>query len=162
MRKIIFSTLIAQLQRAIYNEEGNYLILSDQQLASLQQTSDQIDYVFKHFDLWNHNVEFIEQEMQWDTPAVFFDFQDLKYDTNQGRRRANFVVHLHIVSSVNYRYQEQSEANSRFDLLDLPYKLLQLYNGNGITALTHIGSQTNNDHEDLVESIETFAGWCVD
>lgn len=24
----------------------------------------------KHIDLWNHNVEFIEQEQQWSRPAV--------------------------------------------------------------------------------------------
>ena len=28
----------------------------------------------KHVDLWNHNVEFIEQEEAWDRPAVFVEF----------------------------------------------------------------------------------------
>ena len=28
----------------------------------------------KHIDLWNHNVEFIEQEQQWSRPAVFVEF----------------------------------------------------------------------------------------
>ena len=27
----------------------------------------------KHIDLWNHNVEFIEQEEYWERPAVFID-----------------------------------------------------------------------------------------
>lgn len=165
MRKIIFNTLIAQLQRAVYDETGRFRLLSDSELAAAQtiehEGGEKVNYVFRHFDLWNHNVEFIDQEDQWDTPAIFFDFQDLKYDTGQGVRRANFVVHLHIVSGVDYRYDGQNEANSLFDLLDLPYKLLHYYNGHGLTGITHIGSQTNNDHEQLIESIESFGGFAV-
>lgn len=165
MRKIIFNTLIAQLKRAVYDTDGKFCILSDVELANLQKAEtegrEKVNYVFRHFDLWNHNVEFIGQEDQWDTPAVFFDFQDLKYDTGQGVRRANFVVHLHIVSGVDFSYDGQNEANSRFDLLDLPYKLLHFYNGNGLSGVTHLGSQTNNDHEELVESIESFGGFAV-
>lgn len=165
MRKQIFNTLIAQLKRAVYDADGKFRILNDAELAAAQQAEaaggEKVDYVFRHFDLWNHNVEFIEQENQWNTPAVFFDFQDLKYDTGQGLRRANFVVHLHIVSGVDFCYNGQDEANSRFDLLDLPYKLLHFYNGNGLSGVTHLGSQTNNDHEELVESIESFGGFAV-
>lgn len=165
MRKQIFNTLIAQLKRAVYDADGKFRVLTDSELAAMQQAKatggEKINYVFLHFDLWNHNVEFIDQEDQWNTPAVFFDFQDLKYDTGQGVRRANFVVHLHIVSSVEFRYNGQDEANSRFDLLDLPYKLLHFYNGCGLSGVTHLGSQTNNDHEELVESIESFGGFAV-
>ena len=28
----------------------------------------------KHIDLWNNNVEFIEQESAWQRPAVFIEF----------------------------------------------------------------------------------------
>ena len=28
----------------------------------------------KHIDLWNRNVEFIEQEEGWERPAVFVEF----------------------------------------------------------------------------------------
>lgn len=30
--------------------------------------------LIKHIDLWNHNVEFIEQEENWERPAVFVEF----------------------------------------------------------------------------------------
>ena len=29
--------------------------------------------LIKHIDLWNHNVEFIEQEENWERPAVFVE-----------------------------------------------------------------------------------------
>ena len=28
----------------------------------------------QHIDLWNHNVEFVEQEEGWARPAVFVEF----------------------------------------------------------------------------------------
>lgn len=29
--------------------------------------------LIKHIDLWNHNVEFIEQEENWERPAVLWN-----------------------------------------------------------------------------------------
>ena len=34
----------------------------------------------KHIDLWNHNVEFIEQEESWARPAVFVEFRPIKWN----------------------------------------------------------------------------------
>ncbi len=32
--------------------------------------------LIRHIDLWNEQVEFIEQEEPFDTPAVFIEFRD--------------------------------------------------------------------------------------
>ena len=45
--------------------------------------------VIKHIDLWNHNVEFIEQEDGWARPAVFVEFCPIRWNA--------------IVSGVEYR-----------------------------------------------------------
>ncbi|MBR3571668.1 MAG: hypothetical protein IKN99_00215, partial [Bacteroidales bacterium] len=37
--------------------------------------------LFKHFDLWNQQVEFIEQETPFQTPAIFVEFQPLQWRT---------------------------------------------------------------------------------
>ena len=34
----------------------------------------------KHIDLWNHNVEFIEQEENWARPAVFVEFRPIRWN----------------------------------------------------------------------------------
>ena len=34
----------------------------------------------KHIDLWNHNVEFIEQEENWERPAVFVEFCPIRWN----------------------------------------------------------------------------------
>ena len=36
--------------------------------------------VIKHIDLWNHNVEFIEQEDGWARPAVFVEFCPIRWN----------------------------------------------------------------------------------
>ena len=37
----------------------------------------------KHIDLWNHNVEFIEQEDGWERPAVFVEFATIEWSPFQ-------------------------------------------------------------------------------
>lgn len=36
--------------------------------------------LIKHIDLWNHNVEFIEQEENWERPAVFVEFCPIRWN----------------------------------------------------------------------------------
>lgn len=33
----------------------------------------------QHIDLWNHNVEFVEQEEGWARPAVFVEFGKIEW-----------------------------------------------------------------------------------
>ena len=37
--------------------------------------------VIRHIDLWNEQVEFIEQEEPFDTPAVFIEFRPVQWRT---------------------------------------------------------------------------------
>ena len=46
--------------------------------------------LIKHIDLWNHNVEFIEQEENWERPAVFVEFEPIEWrQQNNGARRGD-------------------------------------------------------------------------
>ena len=80
----------------------------------------------KHIDLWNHNVEFIEQEESWARPAVFVEFRPIKWNAivNGVEYRAEPEVALHVVTdwtgSVNdgspfkeERVSSKSGASSR-------------------------------------------------
>ena len=82
----------------------------------------------KHVDLWNHNVEFIEQEEAWDRPAVFVEFAPIEWRGDKAGYHTNGMLRLHIVTG-----------------------------GEGFGALRLVGSDTNHNHEDIVESIEHFA-----
>ena len=55
--------------------------------------------VFKHCDLWNRQVEFIEQETPFPTPAIFVEFLEIPWQTD-GRsvQDADLTIRLHIVT----------------------------------------------------------------
>lgn len=52
----------------------------------------------KYVDLWNQNVEFIEQENAWPTPAVFIEFSPIEWGANhQGElyfTESSVVLHI--------------------------------------------------------------------
>lgn len=56
--------------------------------------------LIKHIDLWNHNVEFIEQEENWERPAVFVEFCPIRWNAivDGVEYRAEPEVKLHIVT----------------------------------------------------------------
>ena len=62
----------------------------------------------KHIDLWNHNVEFIEQEEQWERPAVFVEFCPIQWNAivHGVEYRAEPVVNLHVVTDWEQRGRE--------------------------------------------------------
>lgn len=53
----------------------------------------------QHIDLWNHNVEFVEQEEGWARPAVFVEFGKIEWSPFQGgSQRGKGLVTIHLVT----------------------------------------------------------------
>lgn len=66
----------------------------------------------KHIDLWNHNVEFIEQEDGWERPAVFVEFATIEWAPFQGgMQRGKGNVSIHIVTDWT-----EGEYDAAFDI----------------------------------------------
>lgn len=119
------------------------------------------EQVFKHFDLWNEQVVFIEQEEPFDTPAVFIEFPAINWQTaNDGTQTSVMQFRLHVITSFNGSARDgstyQAEALKLFDLLDSINNALYKLSGDYFRATTRIRSDTNHNHEELVESLETF------
>ena len=121
--------------------------------------------VFKHFDLWNEQVEFIEDETPFDTPAVFIEFQTINWgDTMQKVQRGSLPLRLHIVTewkgSTNDGSIYQEQALKRLDLVDgLASHLFNWRHdrdGVNIQRMQRSASYTNHNHGELVEDIEDF------
>ena len=80
--------------------------------------------------MWNHNVEFIEQEEQWARPAVFVEFTPIQWQAIQNgvEYRAEPIVNLHVVTdwagSVSADSDFQEESLKVFDLLEEIHKAL--------------------------------------
>ena len=107
----------------------------------------------KHVDLWNHNVEFIEQETAWERPAVFIEFQPMAWEpVKEGLVRGTVTVVLHIVT-------DWKGQNAGMDLWELPDRIAGVLHGlcsPDSTGLRLIGTQVNHNHEDLIETLETY------
>ena len=116
----------------------------------------------KHIDLWNHNVEFIEQETNWERPAVFVEFCPIRWKEIAAgvEYRADARVNLHIVTdwegsaSVGSDFKE--EALEVFDLPELIHESLVCLSGEKFFDLDLVESQTSHNHEEIVENIEVY------
>ena len=119
----------------------------------------------KHIDLWNHNVEFIEQEEQWERPAVFVEFAPIQWVAIQNgvEYRAEPTVNLHVVTdwagSVSAGSEFREESLKVFDLLEEIHKVLACMEGETFMEFDLVESRTNHNHEGLIENIESYC--CV-
>lgn len=116
----------------------------------------------KHIDLWNHNVEFIEQEQNWERPAVFVEFSPIQWNAIVCgvEYRAEPTVKLHIVTdwegSTDADSELQESALNVFDLTEQIHAQLAGMSGEKFKALDLVASYTNHNHEDIVENIEEY------
>ena len=157
-----------------------YLYLElEKKLLAINDEQPQPQHIFKHCDLWNRQVEFIEQETPFQTPAVFVEFpEEIQWRTDgQHIQDADLTIRLHIVTP----WYANTAANvidsdvraTALAYLDIPTVLFrQLHGQHGtvednsdprnpqvigsFNALTRIASRVNHDHERFVDSIETY------
>jgi len=141
-----------------------YLAIKEHIKAITDENGEQ---VFKHFDLWNKQVEFIEQETPFAMPAVFIEFRPIMWDTlGEGNQKADATVVLHIVThwfgqTADYSPIEE-ESLSYLDLADLLHQHMEgftiddddhdLYAG----AFMRSASNINHDHSEYVDSSEEY------
>ena len=111
----------------------------------------------KYVALWNHNVEFIEQEDPWERPAVFIEVQPLEWRCVVPCREYHAVVtvRLHIV------YDWNDKGMNDFDLGgDIAQAVIGL-EGDSFSGLEPVGSATNHNHEEIVEDVDTYQCECA-
>lgn len=144
MRRILYLNLVKRLEE-LKDDDGQALI--------------------RHIDLWNEQVEFIEQEEPFDTPAVFIEFRPVQWVTLGGRmQQADVPFRLHVVTPWKGSAKDgsifQDDSLRRFDLLDrIDAHLFNFGAGEGrssVCMMRRTGSSTNHNHEELVEDISDF------
>lgn len=106
----------------------------------------------KHIDLWNHNVEFIEQEEGWERPAVFVEFGPIALAPyTGGGYRGEGSVRLHVVTDWMEGGQEAA-----WTLIAQIRAAMDGVEGDGFHGLRLTETITNHNHEDILESIEVY------
>lgn len=149
MRKELYNAIKERLGRLCRHAAGEYYMAED------DMDRDEADPAIKHIDLWNRNVEFIEEETPWERPAVFIEFGPVKWHAIVPgiEYRAEPQIILHIVTD----WAESSE--SCIDVLDLPdhiHDAIAGLDGECFREVSLSESQTNHNHEEIVENIEVY------
>lgn len=121
----------------------------------------------KHIDLWNRNVEFIEQDTLWERPAVFIEICPITWEPMSGgkQQRGSGLVKLHIVTDWKGSAADgspyQDESLAVFDYSQKIQSVIDGLTGEKFHSLHLAETHTNHDHEEIVESIEVYKLRCV-
>ena len=116
----------------------------------------------KYIDLWNHNVEFIEKEDNWERPAVFVELCPINWEATVAGMRyvTEAKVNLHVVTdwlgSSAANSDQREESLTVFDLLEKIHTALADVDGEHFKEFDISNSTTNHNHEDILENIETY------
>ena len=132
-----------------------------------QYTDAEENQVFKHFAMWNEQVDFVEDEEPFPTPAVFVEFRSINWsDTMQNIQRGTCPIRLHVVTewkgSDSDGSLQQEDALKRLEIVDGMASLLFNWSckdesGVNIQRMQRTASHTNHNHGELVEDIEDFS-----
>jgi hypothetical protein len=117
--------------------------------------------LFKHFDLWNQNVQFIEQDSPFETPACFVEFQPIGWETIGNRvQETTLSIRLHVVTPWYGQSSKISPVQSEMlDYLNIPDFVLNALQGmiiEKVGVLTRTASEINHNHERYVDSVEIY------
>ena len=95
-------------------------------IKSVQKDGEQL---IKHVDLWNRNVEFIDQESAWPRPAVLIEFGQATSRILSGpsiSATADVAVTLHIVTDWKGSAADGSaQQDAALEVLDYPWLIAQ-------------------------------------
>ena len=107
----------------------------------------------QHVDLWNHNVEFVEQEEGWARPAVFVEFGKIEWSPFQGgSQRGKGLVTIHLVTDWADGGHDAACARCR-----QVHAALDGLSGEDFNGMVLAETDTNHNHEEILESIDSYA-----
>ena len=147
-----------------------YLAIKEHIKAITDENGDQ---VFKHFDLWNRQSEFIEQEDPFEMPAVFVEFRPIMWDTiGGGGQKAEATVALHIVTPWYAQTADYSpieaESLKYLDLADTLHENMEGFeiddydNSYSAGAFMRSASNIDHNHDKYVDSSEEYTFCLID
>lgn len=159
MRKEIYLALARRLLNNLKLVDGFHMPLFTANEVDIYRERES---VIKHVDLWNNNVEFIEEDEIWARPAVFVEFAPIEWKPMSGRGEytTRSRLTLHVVTdwkgSASVGSPFQADSLEVFDLLNEIHLLLQDFSGPAFDHLELVESRTNHNHEEILEMVEVY------
>ncbi|MDR1120054.1 MAG: hypothetical protein LBM08_03975 [Dysgonamonadaceae bacterium] len=121
--------------------------------------------VIRHFDIWNNNITYLQDEQPFFMPAVLIEFQPIQWrHQGNGVREAAVTVMLHVLIQRNAPTQNNQKYEDPglcfFDLLTDINRCLHGHSKTsfnfGHDAVTATQSVTDHDFEEIQHHIEAF------
>ena len=117
----------------------------------------------KHIDLWNQNVEFIEEDEAWGRPAVFVEFGEITWVPYKGKVQGvngKGEILLHIVTdwkgSAADGSQYREDTLQDYELSSAIHAVLHGLEGKHFRFTSLARTLTNHNHQELLENIEVY------
>lgn len=142
------------MTKEIYNALAN---------ALANVTDNDGNPVFRHIDLWNTQVEFLEQEQPFEMPACFIEIAPIQWQQlGGGAQQAAIDISLHIVT----RWHEptfhggtyQAAGTEYLDITNHVWAHLHRHSNPAFGTLMRITSHVNHNHGEIVDSMENYRG----
>jgi len=127
--------------------------------------------VIKTFDLWNEQVDFIEEEDPFETPAVFIEFLPIEWKGPSSLlQQADASFKLHIITDYQGSAKDgsslQGESLERFriskDITKILTGLTIKDGGSVMTQVRRTGSAPNHNHGEIIEDIDIYSCKLID
>ncbi|MCR5394183.1 MAG: hypothetical protein K6E86_02150 [Bacteroidales bacterium] len=111
----------------------------------------------QHIDLWNRNVEFLDQEEAWARPAAFIEFMPITWQPYVSRTvyKGSAKIQIHIVTDWD------GTDTDCLSLGDKVAKALTGLSGEKFYSFDMAATYTNHNHEEIIENIEEFSYKCI-
>ncbi len=112
----------------------------------------------RHIDMWNRNIEFLDEETPWERPAVFIEILPVRWRKIESRveYRCNPAVRLHIVTDWYAGSEGKPGTGNMFDLPARIHEKIAGLDGEHFYGLDLTESDTNHDHGEILEMIEIY------
>lgn len=119
--------------------------------------------IIRHVDLWNQNVEFIEEDEPWERPAVFVEFGPITWDPYKGPAngmKGTGELRLHIVTDwkgpASACSPSRTETLEDYNLLNGIYERVSGLRGVTFRNIRLLRTDINHNHQEILENIEVY------
>jgi hypothetical protein len=129
-------------------------------MAVIARMKQQVPAV-QHISLWNENMEHLEQENGYCLPAVFVEFEPMKWkQVGLGAKTATLCLLLHVVTETladpSDGSQYQDDALEVFGIInDVVYAITGL-SGECFNRLMHVETIPDHNHAQIQHDVEVF------
>ena len=158
MIREIYDELTLALKRIRIGQDGRPVVL-----APGEEDNVFMPCLIAHIDLWNQNVEFVEEDEAWARPAVFIEFGEITWDPYKGPdngMKGTGEVRFHVVTEWKGSAADGSmykdETLKDYDIPSAINTSLIGLGGAQFRNLKPSRTLVNHNHQELLENIEIY------